>query len=51
MKFCQELGKLITETLQILHTKYGERAVSFLKVFERPHRFKDNWELFEDSPC
>jgi hypothetical protein len=41
IKFCVELGKMPTETYEMLQTVYGDEALGRSSVFEWFKRFKD----------
>jgi hypothetical protein len=41
IKFCQKLGKIATETYEMLQQAFGETALSQSKTFEWYSRFKN----------
>jgi hypothetical protein len=50
IKFCVKLGKMPTDTYEILQTVYGDEALSCSSVFEWFKRFKYWREDLQDDP-
>ena len=49
IKFCAELGKSGSETLQLLRTAYGDAVLSSAQVLRWHKTFKNGRESFEDE--
>ena len=50
IKFCVNLGKMVTETLKMLCDVYGDSSMSRTRVFELHKRFVESREDVEDDP-
>ena len=50
IKFCVKLGKMTTETLNMLSDVYGDSSMSRTRVFEWHNRFVEGREDVEDDP-
>jgi hypothetical protein len=50
IKLCVKLGKMPTETYEILQAVYGDETLSHRNVFEWFKRFKDGREDLQDDP-
>jgi hypothetical protein len=56
IKFCVELSKFATETLEMLHEAFGEHSLSRTAIFELHSHFKAGQVSVEDDersgrPC
>ena len=49
IKFCFKLGKIATETYEMLHTAFGTSCVNRASVFEWHKRFKEGSESVRDD--
>jgi hypothetical protein len=49
MKFCFKLGRLVTETLNMLRQAYSNEAMSHTQYFEWHRRFKVERTSLEDE--
>jgi hypothetical protein len=49
-KFCQKLGKTVTETCEMLQQAFGETVLSRFKTFEWYSRFKNGRTSIDDDP-
>jgi hypothetical protein len=49
IKFCQKLGKTVTETYEMLQQAFGETALSRSKIFEWYSRFKNGRTSIDDD--
>jgi hypothetical protein len=50
IKFCQKLGKMATETYEMLQQAFGETAFSQSKTFEWYSQFKNGRTSIDDDP-
>jgi hypothetical protein len=50
IKFCQKLGKTVTETYEMLQQTFGETALSRSRTFEWYSRFKNSRMSIDDDP-
>jgi transposase len=50
IKFCVKLGKMPTESHEMLQTAYGDDSLSRSSVFEWFKRFKDGHGDLQDDP-
>jgi hypothetical protein len=51
IKFCIELGKSATDTLEMPHEAFGEHSLSRTEVFEWHSHFKAGRVSVEDDEC
>jgi len=49
IKFCVKLGKLATETFEIIKKAYEDEAMSISKIFEWHKRFLEGHEATSDD--
>jgi transposase len=50
IKFCVKLGKMTSETYEMLQTVYGDEALGSSSVFKWFKRFKDGRQDLQDNP-
>jgi hypothetical protein len=49
IKFCANIGKIVTETLAMIKQAFGEESMNYTQVFEWHAQFKTGWTSIEDN--
>jgi hypothetical protein len=50
IKFCFKLGKMFTETREVMKNGYGDQCINRTHCYEWFKQFKDGWQSTHDEP-